>query len=385
MGFCLSKCVNPKETSELQTDKPLTTNAHFISENENTFTAYQSTGNFYIKNNLVKKTGSNNHIDIEMKSPRSRLTESRNSELKFEPNVRRPDEQFNIKPQNERKVAINEKVASNSMKGLGLTKSWTLSRPEDKINLYDHAQSIFESINSIRTEPFKYFGKLHKIFDLIKVENNIPFIQFEHFTYYFKENIASIKNSEEFLKSLSPSDSRKLEDVRHATLWIEKIYNECVSNLENLDETETVFFEKIAKNYQYECESKRTVIDGLMEPETTALLILIDNLKDRETLFTKSFDVGACACKKTNDSRRIQTELVLVDIIYPGEKERRDGKKVKKDNTPNGPSISLDHPAFDNITYKDLIVDGDFSIEGNLIKAQFVLNTGETKHETINM
>ena len=264
----------------------------------------------------------------------------------------------------------------------------TKLKPEDKINLKEIAQCFFEGVNCIRSEPFTFYKKIQDILNQIKLdENNAPYITFEkyNFTYKFRESLETLKKSEEFLTTLSPSDPRKLEDIRHNTFWIEKIYNNCQAHLNETNEDEKTFFDKVAKNYQYECLSFKIVFDGLTDGETMAILCLMDFVKERESIYYHSYDVGAAASIRTNDGNMLRTILLLVDIIYPGERERRFGQPVTKEEIPQSLVLTLDHPAFDFITYKNQIVDGDFSIEGNLIIAQFVLDSGETKNETIEI
>ena len=66
------------------------------------------------------------------------------------------------------------------------------------------------------------------------------------------------------------------------------------------------------------------------------------------------------------------------------EREGREGREGKAAQV-DGPNITLEHPAFDCITYKDNIVDGDLEISGNVITASFILGTGETRQETITI
>jgi len=465
MGLCCTRCQDGEHISELDTDnsKPHLKKEAFETDTimtlrttpNNAAVISHRDGPAEINTFNIKKTESkvsdveSSRVMIDLRSPKSKINDSVfsiNSNLKFNPNVVRPDESKNISvisnvPQNhdikhiqnplqaQHHVQIKDEPTTKVYEGVQsdefskiktlpvpvpkdstpevFEKTKTLIQksnlnlevnPEDKINLKDYSMKLFDCINSIRTEPFKYFGKIHKILENTKLDttNNKYYINFEgfNFTYYFKESLEVLKKADDFLKELTPEDAFKLEDIRHNTFWNEKIHLDCQDHVKHPNEEESVLFGKIAKNYQYECESSRVIIDGLMDSESLALILLMDNLKDRESIFCRSYDVGACASIKTHDERRIRTVLVLVDIIYPGERERRERRSGKDRNldwkpsteyiTP-GPTITLDHPAFDNITYKDEIVDGDFSIEGNLIKAQFVLNNGETKTETFTM
>jgi hypothetical protein len=270
-----------------------------------------------------------------------------------------------------------------------LPKKWGVSlssEPEDQISLSDYSRNFFNSIHKIRKNPEEFLNiNLPQLLKKIQNDQKIKkfFLKLEHFTFYFKSNEEQIKSAKIFLESMMKGDSQKLEDIKNSTLWSEKVYKNCLNYLK-LGETEEVLLKNLANNFNYECDSGVVIFDGLMDPDTAALLYLIDNPEKREFIFCHSFDVGGSATVKTKNGMRLKTALVLVDIIYPGERERRAGKKVK-DQTTYVPTLSLDHPALADLTYKDEIVDGEFTMENGKLVAVFTLEDGQIKNVNFNI
>jgi len=253
---------------------------------------------------------------------------------------------------------------------------------EFEINFHDHAINIFHIINKIRTEPEKFTIKLESILSRIKkTKDGDLFIELENCTYKFLHSDDQIQTSIQFLKSIANLKENK------SLLWSENIYQSCIEYLNFDEKDEKILYQRIDKNCNQKVRCLEISQDGLMTPETTVLIMLIDQIELREILFCRFFDFGAACCSTINSEMKVRTIVVLALIIDKNIKEYKEinGNKESNHNGVKNGKITLDHPAFNKINYKHLIVSQNIIVENNIVIAKFELSNGELKEERIKL
>jgi len=257
--------------------------------------------------------------------------------------------------------------------------------PEEfEINFHDHAINIFCTINNVRTESDKYIDKLKILLNKIKMDSQGKyFITLEHCTYVFKSNHKEIKSSLEFLQAVNRlymeknnvdskgCISNNKQNSPNSLLWSENIYQSCLEHL-NFDQNDDKnLFQRISSKYEEVVKCLELIQDGLMDPELTVLIMLIDQVDHREDIFCKNFDIGAACCSWINSEMKARTIVVLTTVVI----KKKENKK-----------LNFNHPAFDNINYKPMIVSQKYKYEDhNMVVATFELTNGKIKQERVQI
>ena len=199
-------------------------------------------------------------------------------------------------------------------------------------------------------------------------------INLENCTYRFLNNEEEIKTSMIFLKSLV---NKQLNEIHHKTiLWSENMYQTCLSNINFLSfdkENEKQLTKRIVTKINQKVSCEVITQEGLMDPEIAVLIILIDKIELRESLFCKFFDFGTAYCSMIDTEMKILTIIVLALVTHR--------KEV------NHSRINLNHPLFNDISYKLDIVCQDFTFDNanQTVTATFTLSNGDIKNEVVKL
>ena len=268
-------------------------------------------------------------------------------------------------------ISNNPNVPHESLHTLNSVHDVANLSEEFDINFHDHAINVFHTINQVRCEPETFALRLQQILNKIeKGDDGIMYIALENCTYKFVHSEAEIKTAMTFLKKLS-TDKLNEENIK-TLLWSENIYQSCMDHLTYDEYDGNILIERINEKCSQKVRCLEIVQDGLMDPVILVLIMLIDQIELRESLFCKFFDFGAACCSVLNSELKVRTIIVLAIVTN------------RLSNKQNG-RISLNHPAFDRLNYKHLIINQDFTFEDNLVTAKFKLSNGDVKIERIQI
>lgn len=200
-------------------------------------------------------------------------------------------------------------------------------------------ESFLEFFNEFRTYPVYYMSKI-KSQILVKLNNENMILE---------NGYSFIKNYEQIIHDFHKLEQILSEDGYHPIDWSSRLLN----NRNNED-----------KLYIYFKECLRLEIKGKFDQKTTISLSLLDNkIEAVESLFTKPFNSAAFYyCEQNNTS----------NFIFGIKRTKTSKQKLVNFNINQ---LSLDHPLFENLAYRQKIIKGEYYLDEdkNKLKAIFTL------------
>ena len=291
-----------------------------------------------------------------------------------------------VKPPQNKKSNLNlyQKNNSNLSKDNVLFESFSyISKSIDNSSLVDYYQmsrSILEQINSIRINPKFYFETLEKIMN----NSDIPLSLKE-----LKETI--IKTDRNTVYSIKSYLAKEIKgDV---ILWNEKVFL-AISNYLIEVEEKCNFDPKIAMKNASMRVSERlngnySVVEfnlnGFYPPEICVWNFLTDNKDRLDVILGDSYISGAVCCFASKNNYRMRTLMYFVN-----KNSDRTVKLIGRDEVKgvNENMLLCDfvdrYGLEDRVKeYAEKITGGNYIIEGEKVRVDFLLYSGEVKEEIV--
>lgn len=291
-----------------------------------------------------------------------------------------------VKPPQNKKSNFNlyQKNNSNLSKDNVLFESFSyISKSIDNSSLVDYYQmsrNILEQINSIRINPKFYFETLEKIMN----NSDIPLSLKE-----LKETI--VKTDRNTVYSIKSYLAKEIKgDV---ILWNEKVFL-AISNYLIEVEEKCNFDPKIAMKNASMRVSERlngnySVVEfnlnGFYPPEICVWNFLTDNKDRLDVILGDSYISGAVCCFASKNNYRMRTLMYFVN-----KNSDRTVKLIGRDEVKgvNENMLLCDfvdrYGLEDRVKeYAEKITGGNYIIEGEKVKVDFLLYTGEVKEEIV--
>ena len=291
-----------------------------------------------------------------------------------------------IKPPQNKKSNFNlyQKNNSNLSKDNVLFESFSyISKSIDNSSLVDYYQmsrSILEQINSIRINPKFYFETLEKIMN----NSDIPLSLKE-----LKETI--VKTDRNTVYSIKSYLAKEIKgDV---ILWNEKVFL-AISNYLIEVEEKCNFDPKIAMKNASMRVSERlngnySVVEfnlnGFYPPEICVWNFLTDNKDRLDVILGDSYISGAVCCFASKNNYRMRTLMYFVN-----KNSDRTVKLIGRDEVKgvNENMLLCDfvdrYGLEDRVKeYAEKITGGNYIIEGEKVRVDFLLYSGEVKEEIV--
>lgn len=291
-----------------------------------------------------------------------------------------------VKPPQNKKSNFNlyQKNNSNLSKDNVLFESFSyISKSIDNSSLVDYYQmsrNILEQINSIRINPKFYFETLEKIMN----NSDIPLSLKE-----LKETI--VKTDRNTVYSIKSYLAKEIKgDV---ILWNEKIFL-AISNYLIEVEEKCNFDPKIAMKNASMRVSERlngnySVVEfnlnGFYPPEICVWNFLTDNKDRLDVILGDSYISGAVCCFASKNNYRMRTLMYFVN-----KNSDRTVKLIGRDEVKgvNENMLLCDfvdrYGLEDRVKeYAEKITGGNYIIEGEKVRVDFLLYSGEVKEEIV--
>ena len=291
-----------------------------------------------------------------------------------------------VKPPQNKKSNFNlyQKNNSNLSKDNVLFESFSyISKSIDNSSLVDYYQmsrNILEQINSIRINPKFYFETLEKIMN----NSDIPLSLKE-----LKETI--VKTDRNTVYSIKSYLAKEIKgDV---ILWNEKVFL-AISNYLIEVEEKCNFDPKIAMKNASMRVSERlngnySVVEfnlnGFYPPEICVWNFLTDNKDRLDVILGDSYISGAVCCFASKNNYRMRTLMYFVN-----KNSDRTVKLIGRDEVKgvNENMLLCDfvdrYGLEDRVKeYAEKITGGNYIIEGEKVKVDFLLYSGEVKEEIV--
>ena len=291
-----------------------------------------------------------------------------------------------IKPPQNKKSNFNlyQKNNSNLSKDNVLFESFSyISKSIDNSSLVDYYQmsrSILEQINSIRINPKFYFETLEKIMN----NSDIPLSLKE-----LKETI--VKTDRNTVYSIKSYLAKEIKgDV---ILWNEKVFL-AISNYLIEVEEKCNFDPKIAMKNASMRVSERlngnySVVEfnlnGFYPPEICVWNFLTDNKDRLDVILGDSYISGAVCCFASKNNYRMRTLMYFVNKNSDRTVKLIGRDEVKGVNENMFLCDFVDRYGLEDRVkeYAEKITGGNYIIEGEKVRVDFLLYSGEVKEEIV--
>ena len=252
-----------------------------------------------------------------------------------------------------------------------------------KLNVDKFSKQFLESLNNIRTNIKKYGQILDKISTSINkdvTELTIANVSLtdedkklvKHLLQYLSSHEDKVNIVKEIAVFLNQSEnSMPIE-------WSQPAYDIINSNTQNTSLSSEITQElKIEINKALHNNLAETVftMKQYYEPYNLIWHLLFEDKEKISTLLKEEYNVGCCITIKNEFS------IYLILFNYNKRKAIIDGvNPVTGAKEP----LSLDEKFFENLEYKDKIIEGNYIYTGdNILNVVFKLWNGETKEENI--
>lgn len=291
-----------------------------------------------------------------------------------------------VKPPQNKKSNFNlyQKNNSNLSKDNVLFESFSyISKSIDNSSLVDYYQmsrSILEQINSIRINPKFYFETLEKIMN----NSDIPLSLKE-----LKETI--VKTDRNTVYSIKSYLAKEIKgDV---ILWNEKVFL-AISNYLIEVEEKCNFDPKIAMKNASMRVSERlngnySVVEfnlnGFYPPEICVWNFLTDNKDRLDVILGDSYISGAVCCFASKNNYRMRTLMYFVNKNSDRTVKLIGRDEVKGVNENMFLCDFVDRYGLEDRVkeYAEKITGGNYIIEGEKVRVDFLLYSGEVKEEIV--
>lgn len=251
-----------------------------------------------------------------------------------------------------------------------------------KLNVLDYSKSLFSSLNNIRLNMKKYGLILEKLssFDSKESELRITGVDLseedqkvvKHLLQYLsthEDKVNIVKEISTFLLSKEPTKE---------IAWNQDVYDiimKYASKEELKEEIPQELRIDINKALQKNISGTIFSMSKFYEPYNLIWHLLINNKEKIDSLLLDEYLVGCSVTVK----KEFTTSLILLNMSR--HKPIIDG--VNPVTGAKDP-LTLDEKFFDNLTYKDQVIEGNyFYTDDNVLNVIFKFWNGETKEENI--